>query len=346
MVLINKVAVCLLCLCLGCESSVQEIIRPERIVSKRQMVYDQNSYEILKDKWKEYNDVYPSEDAYANWMYAARYAGDAQYEQLLEKGLEQYPANPTLLYLKGILHLGLADDTRGMEMLERAAELDPAYMDPWFGLVTHYLQNSPDKFRVALSRILGSGIISEEIMDYSYNMLLSLKPDAVLITNGDNDTYPGWILTKILDHRPDVIIVNRSLLNTTWYPMEIIREGLPAFISESELMSLRQQVNSKMKGKTGFSAGGPYGDLLIERLIDKCEETGRPVHFATTLYLTEKVSPYFENGQGLGLSVLVTPISNDDYLRTAERMLAQWLNEYRTGGLDSWQLQYGSPSSA
>ncbi|MFC1509302.1 DUF2723 domain-containing protein, partial [Candidatus Omnitrophota bacterium] len=85
-------------------------------------------------------------------------------------------------------------------------------------------------------------------LDYGINMLESCAENAILFTNGDNDTYPLWYAREVLGIRRDVRIVNLSLLNGPWYIKQLRDEDVTIPISYSD-----DYIDNKLCGSNPLS---------------------------------------------------------------------------------------------
>jgi tetratricopeptide (TPR) repeat protein len=158
------------------------------------------------------------------------------------------------------------------------------------------------------------------LLEFNENLLNSTPQNAILVTNGDYDTYPAWYLQE-RGIRNDVIIVNRSLLNLRDYARNLMRAGLPLGLSNEEL--------ARIEHKKAGDALTTISDQLMQILL---AQNIRPVVFSTTIYQPEKY------GYPLKLSGLVYELveSDIDVVRTRHLLLEEFkFDELLSRPLDS-----------
>ena len=141
--------------------------------------------------------------------------------------------------------------------------------------------------------------------DYAYNIMETCEENAILFTNGDNDTYPLWFLQGVERVRPDIQIINLSLIKTSWYVKQMQRLNVPINLEDNwidaNLLAQPWDENkgmevAGMKLEPGdipraeyFAGNGPQTVSVIEpqtwmiwRIIQQ-NNWNRPIYFAVTV---------------------------------------------------------------
>ncbi len=273
------IGICAVCATVLSSCPAESAAAPERIYSKRIRYFSTERYKELRDEWKAWAETHPGDPmGWTEFAKAARYAGEPceAYLGYAKKAIEFDPS-----YAEAHAVLGGSnwrqycpsapeDPSNAIRELEKALELDPASRDPHYMLWPMKLyQGKTDEAAGHLKSLIRGGDFPEFLLDLAYNMLVAVEPNAIILTNGDNDTYPPLALQAARGIRPDVAIVNLSLLNTVWY-RKLMMEGplaipLPAIDED---------------------APGPQAGAAVMGLQEKLAGAGwtRPLYVAVTVH--------------------------------------------------------------
>jgi hypothetical protein len=65
--------------------------------------------------------------------------------------------------------------------------------------------------------------------EWAHDLLNSVEPYGIVVTLGDNDTFPLWYAQEVEGVRRDVTVAVTSLLNTDWYPRALLRRPIERY---------------------------------------------------------------------------------------------------------------------
>jgi tetratricopeptide (TPR) repeat protein len=121
--------------------------------------------------------------------------------------------------------------------LREAVRYDQSEGCAWASLWVQAMKRGErDIERRAAVQMIDSGFLSKPILAYNRWQLEHLPENAILLTNGDMDTYPSIALQEKEGLRPDVVVANLSLLNLPWYTKMLAeRNGIPLPFEDADL---------------------------------------------------------------------------------------------------------------
>lgn len=166
--------------------------------------------------------------------------------------------------------------------------------------------------------------------EYAKNMLVGLDKDAILFTNGDNDTFPLWYIQEVEGYRKDVRVVNLSLLNTPWYIKQLKYNEPKVNIAWSDVEIERLRPVQTQNGWVLVR------DLGIQHIL-KYNSNSKPIYFAVTIP-PEYYARYRDFMEMEGLAYRIVPRKGQNMVNVAKLEQNIWRDFSYLGLLDeNWK---------
>jgi hypothetical protein len=179
--------------------------------------------------------------------------------------------------------------------------------------------------------------------DFAFDLLDSMAANGVLVTAGDNDTFPLWYAQEVEGHRRDVVVVISTYLGTDWFPKQLLRRGIALATSPEDADTVPPYIvlaSPQRFEAAGIRATVPAGYLNREQIFElrivRDVFPQRPVYFTNVLIPRALgLEPYLV-AEGLALRLThdstARPrgiVETSRGLVDADRSLALWRDSFR-----------------
>jgi hypothetical protein len=255
----------------------------------------------LAKQWGDYVERHPDVAIGYVYLWRARTrvaaSGFQEGGKLLGKARELDPECPFVLTESSrfLLNTGKMEEAR--QLAQRALELAPDSNGPRFALLWAAVSDGDEaETRTQLQALIREGAFPSPVLDFAFNMLACTEPGATLFTNGDNDSAPAWALQAAFGVRPDVRVVDLSMLGVTKYAKAALASPMagraPFTLAEIEELQTRPRAAQQM----------PYVAVL-EELTQRIANGvwTAPVYVATTVARSSPPASCVQRMQVVGL---------------------------------------------
>lgn len=200
---------------------------PEKILPKTLVLKPVNWYQQKAKEWAGELKSNPSGEAWLNYYAASLFAQESRQDltRIVDAMAKEMGNSYEYFLVKGWNDGYIAD---AFASVKKAYSLHPEKPEA-LGLMQLFSEMNHDGANRLLfsEQLLKQSQVSPSLLSYSYNVLMSLAPSSVLITEGESTTIPLYILQDVMKLRNDVHVLSLDLLaNATYLESKLKKIGL------------------------------------------------------------------------------------------------------------------------
>ena len=158
--------------------------------------------------------------------------------------------------------------------------IDSTNSELYYELAKYHEVNQNEKEKDRFCVKLKSANLTAALREYAYNTLVSVEKNGVLITYGERDTYPIWVLQTTENFRTDVQVLNYDLLLNEGYRNRKSKElGIRFSRKYSEPIDLLKEIGPRNENKSIYYSL-TVSHLVLKELKSDLYATGLALKFS------------------------------------------------------------------
>lgn len=158
--------------------------------------------------------------------------------------------------------------------------IDSTNSELYYELAKYHEVNQNEKEKNRFCVKLKSANLTAALREYAYNTLVSVEKNGVLITYGERDTYPIWVLQTTENFRTDVQVLNYDLLLNEGYRNRKSKElGIRFSRKYSEPIDLLKEIGPRNENKSIYYSL-TVSHLVLKELKSDLYTTGLALKFS------------------------------------------------------------------
>ena len=250
-------------------------VTPQKVETAVKVHQSAEWYKTQERLWKAEIDKNPkNEEAWGNYYRAMKYRSWSEnipdIKERLDAIIEEMEKAIPNTYTYYITHFHNNNHVQDNPGMAKAIKMCPDAIDDYPIFISYLMQTGDEEMmRDILTRWYNSGSYSPTLLNYAYNELVGLAPNAIIFAHGDTQTFSKLILQYGKGIRTDVTVVNTSFfLFTADYRSHIEKKlGLPNFAEMVDNGTYKLDNNDPERIK----------NTVYQHLIGN---TSRPVYFS------------------------------------------------------------------